>query len=141
MSEYKQHPVGEVLGLTMEKIKQMVDTDVIIGKPIHVDDVTIIPVSRISVGFASGGTDFSKKQSGSGDSNFGGGGGAGVNVSPVVFLVVQGGVVRILGVDSAPVTTVDRVLDMMPGVLDKVEGFIDRQNAKNQAKAIETQEE
>ena len=92
MSEYKQHPVGEVLGLTMEKIKQMVDTDVIIGKPIHVDDVTIIPVSRISVGFASGGTDFSKKQSGSGDSNFGGGGGTG-QTSGAGTITILGGTV------------------------------------------------
>ncbi len=130
MSEFRQHPVQEVLGVTMEKIKQMIDTDVIVGKPIHIDDVTIIPVSRISVGFASGGTDFAKKSSGAGSGNFGGGGGAGVNVSPVVFIVVQGGVVRILGIDSAPVTTVDRVLDMLPGVLDKVEGFVDKQKAK-----------
>ena len=133
MSEYKAHPVGEVLGVTMEKIKQMIDTDVIIGKPIHVDDVTIIPVSRISVGFASGGTDFAKKSSGAGDGSFGGGGGAGVNVSPVVFVVVQGGNVRILGIDSAPGTTVDRVLDMLPGVMDKVEGFVGKQKAKKSA--------
>ncbi len=130
MSESKSHPIGDVLGLTMQKIKEIVDTDVIIGEPIHVDDITIIPVSKISVGFASGGTDFSKKKPEADGSNFGGGSGAGINVTPVVFLVVQNGNVRILGVESAPVTTFDRVLDMLPGVLEKVEGFVEKQQAK-----------
>ena len=125
MSENK-HPIGEVLGVTIEKIKQMVDTDVIIGKAINVDDVTIIPVSKVSVGFASGGSDFSKKKPDAQGSNFGGGAGAGINVTPVVFLVVQNGNVRILSVDSAPVTTFDRVLDMLPGTIDKVEGIIEK---------------
>ena len=130
MNEFKGHPIGEVLGLTMQKIKEMVDTDVIIGEPIRVDDITIIPVSKISVGFASGGSDFSKKKPDADGSNFGGGSGAGINVMPVVFLVVQNGNVRILGIDSAPVTTFDRVLDMLPGVLEKVEGFVEKQQAK-----------
>jgi len=135
MSETK-HPIGEVLGLTMQKIKEMVNTDVIIGDPIRVDDITIIPVSKISVGFASGGSDFSKKKPDTDGSNFGGGSGAGVNVTPVVFLVVQNGNVRILGIDSAPVSTADRVLDMLPGVLDKVEGLMEKSSAKK-AEAIE----
>lgn len=137
MSEAKGHPIGEVLGLTMQKIKEIVDTDVIIGDPIRVDDVTIIPVSKISVGFASGGSDFSKKKPDADGSNFGGGSGAGINVTPVVFLIVQNGNVRILGVDSAPVSTFDRVLDMLPGILEKVEGFIEKREAKKAAEEIE----
>lgn len=129
MNETK-HPIGEVLGITMDKIKQMVDADVIIGQPIRVDDVTIIPVSKITVGFASGGSDFSKKKPDTQGTNFGGGAGAGINVTPMVFLVVQNGNVRILGLDSAPVTTLDRAFDMLPTVMDKVEGFIDKRNAK-----------
>ena len=128
MSE-KKHPIGEVLGVTMEKVKEMVDTNVIIGEAIHVDDVTIIPVSKISVGFASGGSDFSKK-TGKTDANFGGGGGAGISVTPVSFLVVQNGTVRILGIDSAPITSLDRALDMLPSVMDKVEGFVDKRSLK-----------
>lgn len=129
MSEIK-HPIGEVLGVTMEKVKEMVDTDVIIGKPISVDDVTIIPVSKISVGFASGGSDFNKKKTDVQGANFGGGAGAGINVTPMVFLVIQNGNVRILGLDSAPVTTLDRAFDMLPMLIDKVDGFIDKRNAK-----------
>ena len=128
MSETK-HTISEVLGITMEKVREMVDANVIIGKPIHVDDVTIIPVSRISVGFASGGSDFGKK-SGAADPSFGGGGGAGINVSPVSFLVIQNGGVRILGIDSAPTTTFDRAIDMLPTVIDKVEGYMDKRNSK-----------
>ena len=126
MSEEMKHPVGEIMNLTMEKIKQMVDTDTMVGDPITVGDTTIIPISKISIGFASGGSDFSKKKPDANGNNFGGGAGGGISITPIVFLVVSNGSVHVLGVNSAPVTTVDRVIDMLPGVLDKVEGFIDK---------------
>lgn len=132
MSEEKRHTVSEVLGLTMEKIKQMVDTDTMVGRPITVGDVTVVPISKISVGFASGGTDFSKKKPEADGSNFGGGGGAGITITPMAFLVIAQGTVRVLGVDAAPMTTVDRVIDLIPGLIDKVEGFIEKKNEKKE---------
>ena len=87
-----EHPIQGLMGVTIEKIRDMVDTSTIIGDPIHVDDTTtIIPVSRVTFGFASGGSDVAPQSS---KQMFGGGTGAGVSVTPVAFLVVSGGNVR-----------------------------------------------
>ena len=88
MSEQK---IQGLMGITMDKIREMVDSDTIIGKPIRVDGVTILPISKVTLGFASGGSDFGAQSS---KEMFGGGGGAGVTIQPVGFLVVQDGNVR-----------------------------------------------
>lgn len=96
MSEHN-HPIQDVLQTTMSKLREMVDANTVIGQPIATQDgVTLIPVSRLSFGFATGGSDFGKAPNVS--KNFGGGAGAGVNVVPVAFLIVKGGSVKLLPV-------------------------------------------
>ncbi len=122
----KNHPINDLMGTTMQKIREMVDANTVIGAPIRTDEVTLIPVSRLSFGFASGGSDFTtKNQKPEADNAFGGGSGAGVNIIPVAFLVVKGDSVRLLPVAPPPNTTVDRIVEMVPGVLEKLGDFID----------------
>ena len=129
--ENKQHPIGDLMSTTMQKIREMVDVNTIVGKPIEAGDVTIIPVSKVSFGFASGGSDFTtKNQKPEADNSFGGGSGAGVNIMPIAFLVVKGDTVRMLPIAPPPGTTVDRVVEMVPEVIDKVTGFIEKQQDK-----------
>lgn len=129
--ENKQHPIGDLMNTTMQKIREMVDVNTIVGKPIQAGDVTIIPVSKVSFGFASGGSDFTtKNQKPEADNSFGGGSGAGVNIMPIAFLVVKGDTVRMLPVAPPPGTAVDRVVEMVPEVIDKVTGFIEKQQEK-----------
>ena len=106
----------------------MVDANTIVGQPIHTEDgVTLIPVSRLSFGFASGGTDWAtKNQKPESKNSFGGGSGAGVNIAPVAFLIVKGGTVRVLPVAPPPASTVDRVVELVPDMFDKVTDFIDK---------------
>ena len=129
--ENKQHPIGDLMSTTMQKIREMVDVNTIVGKPIEAGDVTIIPVSKVSFGFASGGSDFTtKNQKPDADNAFGGGSGVGVNIMPIAFLIVKGDTVRMLPIAPPPGTTVDRVVEMVPEVIDKVTGFIEKQQEK-----------
>lgn len=126
----KEHPVNDMMGSTIEKIKTMIDVNTVVGQPIVTGEVTIIPVSRVSFGFASGGSDFtSKHQKPGGDNAFGGGSGAGVHLDPIAFLIVRGDNVRLLPVfpSSGPI---DRVIDMVPEVVDKVTAFVEKQQEK-----------
>ena len=130
--ENKQHPIGELMGTTMQKIREMVDVNTIIGQPIQAGEVTIIPVSKVTFGFASGGTDWAgKNQKADADNAFGGGAGSGVSITPVSFLVVKGDLVRLIPVSPYPVTGVDRLIEMAPEVIDKVTGFIEKQQDKD----------
>lgn len=127
-----EHPIRDLLTETMEKIKSMVDVNTIIGSPIQTPDgTTIIPVSKVTFGFGTGGSDFAPK--GNAPLCFGGGGGAGVTVSPVCFLVVsRDGDARILPLNAQAETTADRIVEMIPGVFNKVSSFVSsRQAAKN----------
>ena len=115
-----------MLESTIAKIREMVDVNPVIGDPITTPDgVTIIPVSKVSVGFGGGGSDFTK-----GNDAFGGGAGGGVKVTPICFLVVQGGNVRMMPVPVAANTTADRLVEMVPDTLDKITAFIDSRTAK-----------
>ena len=128
------HPINDLLSTTMEKIRTMVDANTIIGQPIQAEGVTLIPVSKLSFGFASGGSDFTtKNQKPAAHNTFGGGTGAGAKLEPLAFLVVKGDSVRLLSVAPPPATTVDRVIDMVPEVVDKVTGFIEKQQEKKAA--------
>ena len=136
----KQHPIDELMSTTMQKLREIADVNTIVGKPIQAGNVTIIPISRLTVGFASGGSDFvSKNQKPEADNSFGGGSGAGMNLSPVAFLIVKGDTVRLMPVAPSAATTVDRVVEMVPEVVDKVTDFIEKQQAKGQDKG-ETEE-
>ena len=133
------HPINELLSTTMQKVRELVDANTIVGQPIQTQDgVTLIPVSRLSFGFAGGGSDFTtKNQKPEGKNSFGGGTGAGVKVEPVAFLVVKDGFVRLLPVAPPPATTVDRVIDMAPEIFDKVTGYIDKKTAPADSGAAE----
>lgn len=126
----KNHPINDLMSTTMQKIREMVDVNTIVGQPITTPDgITLIPVSKLSFGFASGGSDFVSKNHKPGENNtFGGGSGAGVNISPVAFLIVKGDSVRLLPVDPPAATTVDRVIEMVPEVVDKVTEFLEKKN-------------
>lgn len=126
-----KHPINEVIGITMEKVREMVDVNTIVGQPIHTPDgVTIIPVSKVSFGFGSGGSDFiTKNQPANKDNAFGGGAAAGVNIDPVAFLVVKSDSVRLLPVDPLPGGPVEKVIDLVPDIVDKVTSFMDKRKA------------
>lgn len=109
---------------TISKIREMVDVNNVIGEPITVDGVTIIPVSKVSVGFGGGGSDFAKNAT-AGELPFGGGVGGGLKVNPVCFLIVKDGNVRMMPVAAPASTTADRIVEMVPDTLDKIAAFID----------------
>jgi len=116
---------------TMQKIREMIDVNTIVGEPIvTADGMTLVPISRVNFGFASGGSDFTSKNSNS-DKNFGGGSGAGVSIVPVAFLVVKGNSVKMLNVNPPASTTVDRMIELVPDVLDKVGEFLNKEKEDN----------
>lgn len=127
MSE-KNHPINDLMSTTMQKIREMVDVNTIVGQPITTPDgITLIPVSKLSFGFASGGSDYVSRNKKPGEANtFGGGSGAGVNISPVAFLIVKGDSVRVLPVDPSGTNTLDRLVDTVPEVVDKVTAFLEK---------------
>lgn len=121
---------------TISKIREMVDVNNVIGNPITTPDgVTIIPVSKVSVGFGGGGSDFVSKNVNHQDNPFGGGAGGGVKITPICFLIVKDGMVRMLPVAAPASTTADRIVEMVPDTLDKIANFIDSHTAKPEAKA------
>ena len=121
-----------MLESTIQKIKEMVDVNSVIGTPITTPDgVTIIPVSKVSVGFGGGGSDFTTKSSRPGEDNpFGGGAGGGVKVTPICFLIVKDGAVRMMPVAEPASTTADRIVEMVPDTLDNISAFIDSRTEK-----------
>lgn len=124
----KNHPIGDLMSTTMQKIREMVDVNTIIGTPIRTDDgITLIPVSKLTFGFGSGGADYATKtQKPEGDNGFGGGSAAGVKIAPVAFLIVKGDSVKLLPVAPPVGNTVDRVVDLVPEMFDKVTGYLDK---------------
>ena len=127
----KSNPISDLMRATMEQIRAVADANTIIGAPIQAEGVTLIPVSRLSLGVAGGGTEFStKKQAPGGDNGFGGGSGASAKLEPVAFLVVREGGVKLLPVAPPPATTADRVIEAVPEVVDKVTDFIEKQQEK-----------
>ena len=123
----KKTPLSDMMRTTMDKIHEMVDANTIVGQPITTPDgVTLIPISKVSFGFGSGGGDYGKTAK----ENFGGGTAAGVKIDPVAFLVIKDGATRVLPVAVPPVNTVDRIMEMTPNILDKVEKFFDKKQEK-----------
>ena len=115
-----------MLDATIAKLRDMVNVNSVVGDPIvTADGVTIIPVSNVSVGFGGGGSDFVSKNVNHQENPFGGGAGAGVKVTPVAFLIVKDGNVRMLPVATPANTTADRIVEMVPDTLDKIAAFVD----------------
>lgn len=111
---------------TMARIRDMVSANSVVGDAITTPDgVTIIPVSKISIGYGGGGSEFNKKNDHAQDYPFGGGVGAGVKVTPVAFIVIKEGSVRMLPVAAPASTTADRIVELVPETLDKIADFID----------------
>ena len=123
----------EMLENTIAKIREMVDVNSVIGEPITAGGVTIIPVSKVSVGFGGGGSDYvSKNTNNLNNHPFGGGAGGGVKVTPVAFLIIKDGNVRMLPVAAPANTTADRLVEMIPDTLDKISAFVDSHTKKNE---------
>ena len=124
----KKNSITAVMEASMANIREMVDSNTIVGEPITTPDgVTLIPVSRLSFGFGCGGGDYGKQTN-----QMGAGAGAGVRVEPMAFLVVKDGVTRMLPVAAPAISTVDRAIELVPQVLDRVESFIDRKKAEKE---------
>ncbi|ATD55166.1 GerW family sporulation protein [Clostridium chauvoei] len=121
-----EHPVENLMRSTMENLRDMIDVNTVIGEAVETRDGSyIIPISKVTFGFASGGSEFGNQSKSSPNQDakhpFGGGSGAGVTVKPVAFLVVREDSVRLLPVDQD--NACDRVVDSIPTVLEMFKGF------------------
>ena len=122
---------SNMLENTIAKIREMLDVNSVVGDPITTaDGVTIIPVSKVSVGFGGGGSDYVSRNANKQENPFGGGAGGGVKVTPIAFLIVKEGSVRMLPVATPANTTADRIVEQVPDVLDKLASFIDSRTEK-----------
>ena len=127
-----EHPINGLMGVTMDKIRELVNSDTIIGEPVSLPDgTTILPVSKVTFGVATGGSDFAAKQS---KELFGGGSGAGVTVAPVAFLVVKDGNVRTIQL-ADPNNSLERAITMLPELVDKLAALLKKEKPETQAPA------
>jgi len=135
--ENNTHPIGELMNVTMQKIRDMVDVNTIVGNPITTPDgTTVIPVSKVSFGFASGGSDFAAK----GDNKaplFGGGSGAGVTIAPLSFLVIHNGNVKMLPVSAPAGNTADKIVELVPEMFDKISALFSKEKKNSEIIDIE----
>lgn len=125
----KENGAAGMLGTAIDKIKNLVDTGTIIGEPIVAEGVTVIPVSKVTYGFASGGSDFPSKAN---PEIFGGGGGAGITISPVAFIVIKNGEVEIKHIVGDE-NSVERIVGMVPDVINKITEVISKFTDKKDA--------
>ena len=129
MTKMDKNPIGELMQNTMESVKNMLKVDTVVGDPIITPDgITLVPISRISVGFGGGVVEFSSKKSGE-TRPYGGGNATGVKIDPIGFLVIKEGVVRMISVAPPASNTVDRIIDLVPQVMDRVDAFIEKQKS------------
>ena len=127
--------ISDMLTTSMEKIQKMVDVNTIIGQPVNLGDgVTIVPITKIHIGVGGGGTDYATKSALNAKKDpFGGGLGAGVSIDPVAFLIIKGDSVRMLPVAEPASTTVDRIVEQAPDLIDKLSDFLEGRKTKNEA--------
>lgn len=124
----------DIISATLENIRSMVDANTIVGSPINTPQgATIIPISKISMGFASGGLDFSSKNKADSDKNFGGGGGTGLNIVPVGFIAVSpNGTVEMInvGMPNSPdaLSKISDYLDRTPEIIEKIKAIFKKNN-------------
>ncbi len=136
----KEHPIESLMKTTMENLKEMIDVNKIVGDAVETPDGNIIiPISRLTFGFAAGGSDYgadeakenNHKNNGNsgGDFPFGGGSGGGITVQPVAFLIVGQGQTRLLPVDSN--VMIDRLIDLAPRLVNQIQGLMGKSNNNN----------
>ena len=126
----EKNPIGDIMDVSMTRIRELVDVNTVVGDPITTPDgITIIPVSKVTFGFGSGGSEFPAKDK----NGIGGGGAAGVKLEPIGFLTIRDGNIRMLNIAPPASGTVDRIVEMVPDLLDRIQDFID----KNKDKQIE----
>ena len=120
------HPLSDMMAETMEKLRGMVDVNAVIGDPITTPDgMTIIPVSKVTFGYGGGGSDLATKAAAAaGQQPFGGGSGAGATIQPISFLIVKGETVRMLPVASPTSGAVDRLVELLPDLVDKLSALL-----------------
>ena len=134
----KKNPISEILQESMEKLREMADTNTIIGQPIQLPDgVTVIPISKVSMGLGGGGAAFGGKKETAPDGNLGAGVGVGVKIDPVAFLIVKEGVTRMVPVGMPPMNTVDRIIEMVPNVVDQVTSIVEQYKKKKEEPPVE----
>ncbi len=128
--------MNEMMRTTIEEVREMVDANTIIGEPIISGEITLIPVSKISIGFGTGGSELPSKHTQAGKAQpFGGGGGAGIKIEPVAFLSVHAGAVKLLPMAVIPAdTALDRLVEMLPDLIDRVSQYIEKRKEEKQAK-------
>ena len=120
----KEQSASGILGTAIDKIKDMVDCQTIIGDTIDVGDgIKVIPISKVTYGFASGGSDFPSKTN---KELFGGGGGAGVTISPIAFLVINNGNVTVKYISESAENSAERIIGMVPEMIDKVNDVVNK---------------
>ena len=133
----EQHPIQGLMYTAMQSIRDMIDVNTIVGDPVETPDGTvIIPISKVGLGFGVGGSDYASKnmkQTENAPNLFGGGAGGGVSITPIAFMVVGKGQIRLMPVN--PDTNIyDRILDMVPVAIDKIaelkDSFVEKREAK-----------
>lgn len=123
----KETPVNKIMESTLEKMREMVDVSTIIGEPMVTGDTTLIPVSKVSYGFTTGGTDLPSKQN---KELFGGAGGGGISITPVAFIVIQNGKCRMMQINNYT-SSADRAIGMIPELVDKLTELLQAKNSED----------
>ena len=124
------NPISQLMQTTMDNVKNVLKVDTVVGDPIITSDgITLVPISKISLGFGGGGVEFNGKKAGEARP-YGGGNATGVKIEPIGFLVIKEGTVRMINVTPPASNTVDRIIDMVPQVMDRIDNFIDKQKNK-----------
>ncbi len=138
-------PLKQVIDASLENIKKVLDADAVVGTPISLPDgVTIIPISKVSCGFTSGGVDFDSKVNPRRETpHFGGGNGAGMSVTPLTFIVISNGDVRLMNVngtnvssDSAIINTISDIVDKSPAIFEKIKSYFKKEKAVESTKDL-----
>ncbi len=127
----KETPVNKIMESTLDKMREMVDVSTIIGEPMVTGDTTLIPVSKVSYGFTTGGTDLPSKQN---KELFGGAGGGGISITPVAFIVIQNGKCRMMQINNYT-SSADRAIGMIPELVDKLTELLQAKNKEENAEA------
>lgn len=128
-----EHPIQGMMSTAMQKIREMVDVNTIIGDPITTPNgTTIIPVSKVSFGFASGGSDIPSKNP---KDIFGGGSGAGISINPLAFLVVSNDGVKLLQLSDSD-NTANKMVDLVPEVIDKISELFNKPKKDKKGESV-----